>query len=68
MSEKTKEYLLSTAITFLSGFLIVVAPALDTLTVDSLQDGTLVGILLAGVRLGLKMAVQAILTKGGKVL
>lgn len=68
MSDKTKEYLLSTAITFFTGFLIVVAPALDTLTLDSLQDGTLVGILFAGVRLGIKMVVQAILAKSGKVL
>lgn len=67
MSDKTKEYLLSTALTFLTGFLLVVAPELDTLSLQSLQDGTLVGILLSGVRLGLKMAVQAILTNGKSI-
>ncbi len=58
MSKKTKDLLISSALTFVTGILIVVAPSIDTLTLESFHDGSLVGLLMVGVRLGLKMALE----------
>lgn len=66
MSKKTKEYLVSTGLTFLTGVLIVVGPALNTLTVEQLKDGTIVGILMSGLRLGLKMALEMFINRNTK--
>lgn len=53
-----KDYIRSAVLTFLAGVLIVVVPQLESLTIEDLTNGTLVGILFAGVRTGLKMALE----------
>jgi hypothetical protein len=58
MSETTRRYLISTAITFASGFLVIVAPAIQSLTVDSVQDGVLMGLFIAGARAGVKAVAE----------
>jgi hypothetical protein len=62
MKAETKELIKSAVITFVAGFALVVIPELDTLSLDSLQDGTVVGLLFAGVRTGLKMLLEMYLT------
>lgn len=64
VSETTYRYVISTAITFAAGFLMVVTPEVQQLSVDALQDGTVVGIILAGVRAGLKAVAEAFILPG----
>ena len=54
-----KRYLLSALITFLAGFLVVLSVAFQDLRVESLTDGTLLVILLAAFRAGLKGLLEA---------
>lgn len=56
-----KEYVLSAVITFAAGFALAVVPQIDTLTLDSLQDGTLIGLIFAGIRTGMKGLLQSFL-------
>lgn len=62
MKVETKELIKSAIITFVAGFALVVMPEIDTLSLDSLQDGTVVGLLFAGIRTGLKMLLEMYLT------
>ncbi len=55
-------YVKSTAVTFVAGFAIVVAPQLESLSLDSVTDGALVGLVFAGARLGIKMVLELYLT------
>ena len=57
-----KRYAISSALTFISGFALVVVPSIDTLTMDSFRDGTLVGLLFVGTRTGLKMMLEGIVS------
>lgn len=61
MSKKAKEFIESAVITFLTGFFLILSTQIDTITLESLKDGTLVGLLLAAVRFGLKLAIQGFL-------
>ncbi len=56
-----KELLKSAAITFLAGMAIVIVPEINTLTPESFKDGTVVGLVFASVRTGLKMALEGFL-------
>lgn len=49
-----KRYLISSLITFVSGFAIAVIPLLDELSMTDVQNGALVGIAFIGIRAGLK--------------
>ena len=57
-----KRYLVSMALTFLAGFLAVVLSSLDNLTIDCLTNGTLAGVIFVGVRTGLKVALEYVLS------
>lgn len=59
MNPNTKRWLVSTGVTFLAGFAIAVLPKIDTLSLSSLGDGALVGVVFAGVRAGVKAALEA---------
>lgn len=48
----------STIITFAAGFAIAVVPHIDALTMDSLWDGSLVGLVFAGARTGIKVVIE----------
>ncbi len=54
-----KEYILSMVITFTAGFAIAILPNLDTLTMEGLRDGTLVGLVFTGIRTGFKFVLEA---------
>ena len=56
-----RRYALSTIVTFLTGFAIVIVGEIDSLTIDAFKDGTLVGLLFAAVRAGLKAAIEMFL-------
>ena len=58
MNETAKRYILSTLITFAAGFALVVVPEIDSLTIEALSDGGLVGLLFAGVRAGIKALLE----------
>lgn len=58
MSKKTKDYLRSSLITFLTGFAIVILPAIETLDLQNLEAGALAGILLTATRMGIKAVIE----------
>jgi hypothetical protein len=55
------ELLKSSALTFLTAFALVIVPELDSLTTESFSDGTIVGLLVAVLRLGLKLLLEEFL-------
>ena len=57
-----KRHIISALVTFTAGFAIVIVPELDTLTVDNLTDGALLGLLFSGVRAGFKLLLESFLT------
>lgn len=56
-----KEVLKSALYTFVAGFLLVVVPEVQNISLENLSDGTLVGLLFAGVRTGVKMLGEMLL-------
>jgi len=56
-----KRYGISIAVTFFAGFALAIVPNIDSLTLDSLKDGTLVGLIFAGARTGIKFVLEAFL-------
>lgn len=60
----TTRYVISTIITFAAGFLVVVTPEVQNLSVDTLQDGALLGIFMAGARAGVKAVAEAFILRG----
>lgn len=56
-----KRYAFSTLVTFLAGVLLVVTPEVQNITLDSFKDGTLVGLVFAGARLGTKLVFELFL-------
>lgn len=54
-----KRYLVSAAVTFAAGFALSLIADIDKLTLESLADGTLVGVIFAGVRTGVKLVAEA---------
>jgi hypothetical protein len=63
MNDTMRRWLVSSGITFLTGFLIVIAGSIDSITPASLMDGTIVGILFAGFRAGIKAVVESFLAQ-----
>ena len=58
MSNRTKEYVFSSVITGITGFLLAVVPVIDTLTLADLQDGGILAVLLVILRAGIKGAFE----------
>jgi len=63
MNTEVKRYIISSAITFLSAFLLVVGSDLGNLDAETLSYGALLGILIAGVRVGVKAIAESFLAK-----
>lgn len=61
MKETVRRYALSTLITFLAAFGVVLLADIDRITIESFRDGTILGILFAGARAGLKAVIEAFL-------
>ena len=58
MKETYKRYLVSSLVTFLTGFALAVIPDIDKISLDSFQDGVFVGIVFAGARAGMKALLE----------
>lgn len=58
ISPKTREYAKSILLSFLTGFGLVILAQIDTITLASLQDGTVAGLIVAAFRTGLKLSLQ----------
>ena len=54
MTVKTKKWLISSLVTFLTGFFVVVTPMLEQLNIETLGWATVSGVLFAGLRGGIK--------------
>jgi len=64
MDKKTiKRYLISSGVTFLATFLLVVATSLDTLNLETLTSGAVIGILVTAFRAGIKSLAEYLLVK-----
>ena len=63
LSDHWKRYLWSSLMTFLAGFLMAVVPELESLELESLRDGSLVGLVFVGIRTGLKLVLEVALAK-----
>lgn len=61
MSKKTKEYIKSTIITFLTSFFIVLLAQWESLDLQSFKDGAFIGVLFAGARAGVKALIEMFL-------
>lgn len=66
--ETLKRYAISSLITFLTGFLLVIGGEIDTLTLDSLKDGSLAGLLLLALRAGVKAFIEYVVPVLGTLL
>jgi len=57
----SKRWALSTLVTFLTGFCMVLVAQIDQITLASFADGTLVGVVFAAVRAGVKAVMEGFL-------
>ena len=53
-----KRYSISILVTFVAGFVISVIPELDSFTLESFKDGTVIGVIFAGARTGIKFVFE----------
>lgn len=58
MSKTFKRYAISSLVTFLTGFCVVVLPLMNDITMDTLKNGAYVGIVVLGVRAGIKALME----------
>ena len=56
-----KDYIKSAVITFVAGMALVIVPEIDRISLESFQDGALVGLVFTAVRTGFKMLLEAFL-------
>lgn len=59
LSEHWKRYLVSSGVTFAAGFIAAVLPLIGDLSLVDVQNGALLGILLAGLRGAVKLLFEA---------
>ena len=62
MNKTLKRYLISSAETFATGFAIVLIPQMETITLESFRDGSVVGILFVSTRMGIKMLLEVFIS------
>jgi hypothetical protein len=55
------EYVKSAIITFVAGMALVIVPEVDRISLESFQDGALVGLMFAATRTGFKMLLESFL-------
>lgn len=65
MNQTLKKYLISSLITFLAGFAVVILAEIDSLTLESLKDGSIAGLIFAGLRAGIKAVIELFLATWG---
>lgn len=60
MNEVTKRYLYSSIVTFVTGVAVVLLAQIDSITVESFKDGSILGVLFIAVRTGFKLVLEAL--------
>ena len=58
MNQELKKHLVSGAITFFAGFALFVGPALQDMDAEMVTKGSIVALLFAGVRAGVKLLAE----------
>jgi hypothetical protein len=61
--ETVKRYVVSSIITFLSAFGLVLLADIDAISVDSFTDGTIAGLFFVGARAGVKALLELWLSR-----
>lgn len=67
MKDTTKRYITSTAVTFLTGFCLYFITEIDNISLETLLNGSFMGVIFAGVRAGFKALIEAFLRWQGKL-
>lgn len=66
MSTKTKKYLISSLVTFLTGFGLTFLAQIDSITLSSFKDGTLVALIFVACRAAIKALIEWCLSETAK--
>ncbi len=61
--EIVKKYVISSLITFVTAFAVTVLPTIDTLTLETVKQGALVGAIFSGLRAGFKAIFEHLASK-----
>lgn len=59
--QATKRYLISALISFVTGFAIVIVSQIESISLESLRDGSIMGIIFLAVRTGIKGVLELFL-------
>lgn len=63
LSNVQKKWLVSSLVTFVTGFSVVLLSEIDTITLDSFKDGAFLGVIFASLRAGVKAVLEYFLVK-----
>ena len=63
LNKVQKKWLMSSLVTFVTGFSAVLLSQIDTITMDSLKDGAYLGVAFTAFRAGVKAVLEYILVK-----
>lgn len=55
-----KRHLISAGITFVTAFAIAIIPVIDTITLESIEDGSIIAIVFVAFRAGIKGLLELI--------
>lgn len=58
MNTTIKKYITSSVVTFISGFALAIYPSISSLQVSDIKNGTLLGLIFAGTRAGVKALIE----------
>ena len=61
MNPNVKRWLISSGISFATGFAMVLLTSIDSLGIESFRDGSLLGLLFVAARAGIKAVVESFL-------
>ena len=61
--ETLKRYLISSTVTFSTGFCMIMVSEIDNITLESFKDGTVVGVLFTAVRFGIKGLLELVINR-----
>ena len=64
--QNIKRWILSSIVSFLAGFALVMYNDIDSITLKSVADGSIIGLLFLAVRAGFKGILELILTNPNK--
>jgi len=63
MNKTYKKYIISSLLTFATGFALAILPVIDSITLESIESGAIVGVLFAALRAGLKALLEMFIQK-----